>query len=133
MRENESLTFRQVSKQRHIARLAIDIVCSAYDLTPDMILRRSRCQAHVSFARQVAIYLGHVVGQLSIAQLAQEFDRDRSTIAHACHMVEDRRDSPIFEQQMEILENDYQDQLINLYRNWFSESVFHRGQTHAAG
>ena len=114
--------------QRHIAKTAIDLVCDAYEVSPTLVLAAGRSQAHISLARQVAIYIAHVVGQLNLTQLSEEFNRDRSTVSHACHIVEDRRDSILFDKQMSFLEKEYDRQLMELYRNWLSESSYYKSQ-----
>ena len=50
--------------QRHISVAAIDVACDAFHVTPTEILSSQRSQQHISQARQVAMYLAHVVGQL---------------------------------------------------------------------
>jgi chromosomal replication initiation ATPase DnaA len=42
---------------------------------------------------------------MSLARVAIAFDRDRSTVAHACHIIEDRRDDPEFDAWIESLED----------------------------
>ena len=61
-------------------------------------------KASVAFARQLAMYLCHVVGDMSLRDVASEFERDRTTVSHACHAIEDRRECPIFDRQIEHLE-----------------------------
>ncbi len=67
--------------------------------------------AAVAFARQLAMYLCHVVGDMSLSLVAAEFGRDRSTVSHACHAIEDRRECPIFDRQIEHLERDLKRQV----------------------
>ena len=123
---------REKVAQRHIAQKAVDLVCEAYGVNAAMVLASGRSQAHISLARQVAIYLSHVVGQLSMKQLSVEFNRDRTTVSHACHIIEDRRDGPMFDKQLSYLEKEYERQLIELYRNWLSvSSYYHAGITKA--
>lgn len=66
--------------------------------------RASRGQAKVAFARQVAMYLAHVACGLSFTEIGKIFKRDRTTVAHACSLVEDRRDETCFDLVMELLE-----------------------------
>jgi chromosomal replication initiation ATPase DnaA len=72
---------------------------ASYALGPpvDEILDASRGSADAAFARQVAMYLCHIAFEFSLARVAVAFERDRSTVAHACHAVEDRRDEPQFD------------------------------------
>lgn len=65
----------------------------------------TRGRAKVAQARQVAMYLAHVVCGMSLTQVGRIFDRDRTTVAHACGLVEDRRDDPCFDRAIELLEN----------------------------
>ncbi len=114
--------------QRHVAQCAIDLACEAYNITAGQVLRPGRSTAKISRARQVAMYLAHVVGQLSMVQVSEEFSRDRSTVAHGLHMIEDRRDSPMFDQQISFLEGEFERQLMDLYRNWLSVSNYYHAR-----
>jgi hypothetical protein len=57
-----------------------------------------------AFARQIAMYLAHVVFGLSMAEIGRAFGRDRTTVVHACHLIEDRRDEMRFDQLLDHLE-----------------------------
>jgi chromosomal replication initiation ATPase DnaA len=59
----------------------------------------------VAFARQSAMYLAHVVFGLTMTEVGRAFGRDRTTAAHACERVEDRRDDPVFDASLEALEH----------------------------
>ncbi len=63
--------------------------------------RRSRAAA---FARQIAMYLAHVGFGLSMADIGRAFGRDRTTVVHACHLIEDRRDERRFDDLLDHLE-----------------------------
>lgn len=54
--------------------------------------RRSTC--HV---RQIAMYVSHVVLSLSLSDIGAAYGRDRTTVGHACNVVEDRRDDAAFD------------------------------------
>ena len=41
---------------------------------------------------------------MSLARVAQAFGRDRSTVAYACHKIEDMRDDAAFDQRLDDLE-----------------------------
>ena len=86
-----------------IGRMSKEIASEAFGVAQADINGRSRT-AEVSFARQVAMYLAHIVGQLTLMQVAYAFDRDRTTVSHACNNVEDRRDGPMFDMQLNYLE-----------------------------
>jgi chromosomal replication initiation ATPase DnaA len=57
-----------------------------------------------AFARHVAMYLASVGFGMSLGRVARAFGRDRSTVRHACQLMEERRESPGFDQWMEALE-----------------------------
>ena len=64
----------------------------------------TRGRPRVAFARQVAMYLAHVACGLTFTEVGQIFDRDRTTVAHACGLVEDLRDDPCLDRSLELLE-----------------------------
>lgn len=55
---------------------------------------RRRMACHV---RQIAMYVCHVTLRMPMSQIADACARDRTTVSHACHMTEDRRDDPLFD------------------------------------
>jgi hypothetical protein len=50
------------------------------------------------------MYLVHVTGGLSLSEVARLFDRDRTTVAHACARIEDRRDDAAFDRCLDFLQ-----------------------------
>ncbi len=54
--------------------------------------------------RQTAMYLAHVAFGLTYTQIGQLFSRDRTTVAHACGAVEERRDDPVIDRALTTLE-----------------------------
>lgn len=67
----------------------------------------SRRAANVAFARQSAMYLAHVLLGLNFSAIGLFFDRDRTTAAHACKIVEDRRDDPLIDCVLQQLEDTF--------------------------
>lgn len=66
--------------------------------------RPTRGRAPVARARQVAMYLAHVACGMSLTDVGRIFSRDRTTVAHACGVVEDGRDDLVFDRVLELLE-----------------------------
>lgn len=58
--------------------------------------RRPEC--HI---RQIAMYLCRVILSMSYRQIGGAFARDRSTVVHACAVVEDRRDIAAYDAFLE--------------------------------
>jgi chromosomal replication initiation ATPase DnaA len=72
------------------------VVARAFHL-PAADLSAPTRRADVALARQVAIYVAHVGLAETLTAAGRRFGRDRSTAAHACRRVEDRRDDPCFD------------------------------------
>jgi hypothetical protein len=87
-----------------MARLAETAVCAALRRPVGAIRQGRRGARPVAFARQTAMYLAHVVFGLTLSQVGICFGRDRTTVRHACALIEDRRDRPDFEFAMAALE-----------------------------
>lgn len=86
------------------AQLAAAVTSFAMGVEADRIMGDARGSAEVAFARQVAMYLCHVAFELGLARVAAAFARDRSTVSHACHLIEDRREDEAFEHWINALE-----------------------------
>lgn len=97
-REDNYLQFIQVRP------VILEMVSKVFKVSTRDLLAKSRSQAHIAFARQVAMYLTHICCGLNLTQTGKLFDRDRTTVAYACNLVEDRRDEIKFDLTLEILE-----------------------------
>ena len=106
---------RGVSVRAVPDRCAERIVLARYRMVEQLVARvfrvafsdlraPTRCRARVAFARQVTMYLAHVACGLSVNQVARLCGRDRTTTAHACRLVEDRRDDPALDSSLTFLE-----------------------------
>ncbi|HZQ12609.1 MAG TPA: helix-turn-helix domain-containing protein [Pseudolabrys sp.] len=76
----------------------------AFGVAPADVRARTRRGAHVTFARQTAMYLAHVAFGLNYSDVGRLFGRDRTTVAYACRLVEDRRDDPATDRRLDLLE-----------------------------
>ncbi|MEO8421437.1 MAG: helix-turn-helix domain-containing protein [Hyphomicrobium sp.] len=86
-------------------REAIELaVVQVFGIAYKDMRRSTRGRAKVALARQVAMYLAHVGCGLTLTETGRLFDRDRTTVAHACGVIEDRRDDPIFDRSLDLLE-----------------------------
>lgn len=91
-------------RDRACALLAAGVAGYALDVARDEIMSELRGTSAAAFARQVAMYVAHVAFELSLARIADAFGRDRSTVAHACHAIEDRREDETFDDWIGALE-----------------------------
>lgn len=106
---------------KHISIEAMAVAAEALNVPFHDIISNQRSRARVSFARQVAMYLAHVVGQMTLGEISAVFERDRTTVGYACHIIEDRRDAPIFDREIADLETQFRTRLAALFAR---ESAF---------
>jgi chromosomal replication initiation ATPase DnaA len=118
MRDAAQLTYEQgrgrfadmalrghLADERLALRQVIELaVTSVFGVTRDELWFSSRGIARVALARQTAMYIAHTSGGLSLTEVGALFKRDRTTVAHACAVVEDRRDDPNFDLAIELME-----------------------------
>ncbi len=98
------MTDREKRADRARAQLALQTVAYAFGVPAQEIDAPTRGVARAALARHVAIYLTHVAFEMSLSRTASAFGRDRSTAAHACHRIEDRRDDAGFDARLDDLE-----------------------------
>ena len=84
-----------------IATAAVAVAFGLARLNLDTSRRHAR---QATLARQVAMYLAHVGLGIPMADIGRAFRRHRTTVTHACHVVEDRRDDPRFDRLLDSLE-----------------------------
>lgn len=82
----------QTAPQDWFAFTARRLVGAEFRVAESDMAAGTRAKADIAFARQVAMYLAHVCYRLTYDEVAESFGRERSTVAHACGVVEDRRD-----------------------------------------
>ena len=94
----------QQRMDRNNAYLAVRLVGYALEITAEKILQAARGPRNLVHARQAAMYLTHVGLGMSLSRVAAAFERDRSTVAHTCHRIEEMRDESAFDIWLETLE-----------------------------
>lgn len=82
---------------RTICRISAQITNEMLTLASSRVqMRRDRRRA-LCHVRQIAMYVCHVALQIPLTDIGKAFGRDRTTVSHACNVVEDRRDDPAFD------------------------------------
>lgn len=79
-------------------------VADVFAVDVDQIRGESRGQMQVAQARQVAMYLMHCAFGIPLTTIGHVFSRDRTTVRHACKIVEDRRDDQSYDYILHNLE-----------------------------
>jgi chromosomal replication initiation ATPase DnaA len=87
-----------------LARLAEVAVAAVTRLPAQSLRSASRGRQPVALARQMAMYLAHVAFGLSFTRIGICFGRDRTTVRHACALIEDHRDDPALELALTAIE-----------------------------
>jgi hypothetical protein len=83
-------------------RLA-ELVAAERGIKLRALFQPDRGQAGIALARQLAMYLMHVEYGRLYADVGRFFGRDRTTVSHACALIEDMRDDPEFDAMLERL------------------------------
>lgn len=92
--------YSRVRRRDWQAALIIEVVAAARGVTPRHLLGRHKSM-RVVVTRQLAMYLVHTLLGRTYLETARLFDRDRTTVSHACARIEDRReDHSAFEREV---------------------------------
>ncbi|MCC2113858.1 MAG: hypothetical protein KDJ16_17610 [Hyphomicrobiales bacterium] len=92
-------------RNAHASVKAVVIVVAAVLRLPVRdIEAATRSSPRIARGRQLAMYLAHVGTGLSMSAVGRAFGRDRTTVAHACRVVEERREDPCFDAMAGCLE-----------------------------
>jgi chromosomal replication initiation ATPase DnaA len=95
-----------VSETPQPTDIAQALVAHVYGVEVKEMRSAKRSNARAARARQIAMYLSHIVLKLSFTQIGVAFGRNRSTACHALHLVENMRDDPELDRtllQLEVL------------------------------
>ena len=77
LRGEGHLTYRDISLYTAICAT----VSAVFQIEMDSLFAPTRCKADKAFARQVAVYLAHIVGSKSYTEIGIVFGRDRTRSA----------------------------------------------------
>lgn len=72
--------------------LVVELVSTFFEVSVESLQAQTRCAAPICQARQICMYLLHTSLSISYPDIGRLFRRDRTTISHACMVVEDLRD-----------------------------------------
>ncbi len=82
---------------RSVCRISAQITTEMVMLAGHRVQMRRDRRRTLCHVRQIAMYVCHVALQIPLHEIGKAFGRDRTTVGHACHVVEDRRDDPAFD------------------------------------
>jgi hypothetical protein len=87
-----------------ICESMIDVAAALFNVSGKELRKPGRSTLGVSRVRQIAMYVAHVTLQLNMTDIGRGFGRDRTTVVHACHLVEDLRDDEDFDRMVAVTE-----------------------------
>lgn len=109
MQRNSSVKSQLTSRERQLrawklcgalmALLSVFFQVSLHDLRSP---QRGNC--HVARIRQFGMYIAHTMFGLSMSEVAYAFCRERTTVKHACHLIEDMRENEKFDRSVSSFE-----------------------------
>lgn len=82
----------------------IALVSNQKHVPVQLLVSRARGRLAAARARQLAMYLSHVVLGRTLTEIGDAFGRDRTTVSYACALIEDMRDDPAFDAEVTGLE-----------------------------
>jgi chromosomal replication initiation ATPase DnaA len=82
----------------------IALVARQKKLPIRLLTHQRRGRLPVARARQLAMYLSHVVLGRTLMDIGEAFGRDRTTVSYACALIEDMRDDRHFDDEVTALE-----------------------------
>ncbi len=94
-----------IAQRAHYCDVIETVVTGLFGIAPDALRGRTRGDRRTALARQTAMYVAHVGLGLTRAETGRMFARDRSTVAHACRIIEERRDDPMLDLVLMAVEN----------------------------
>lgn len=77
------------------AQLVMAAVALEFGIPDVEVYSRTKGNSRSSFARQIAMYLTHIVYEINLSRVARTFSRDRSTASHACKLSRSRATIPL--------------------------------------
>lgn len=109
MKMGEDKALGTADKECYLSWAELDlvggVVASIFQITKSELFNRRRGRAPVAFARQVAMYLLHIVCGRSFTYVGLKFGRDRTTVSHACQLIEDCREDPNVDWALDLMEH----------------------------
>ena len=90
---------------RRLCDAAAVATAAAFAVPVGELQAATRRSSYVALARQSAMYLSHTAFGVNLSAVGRAFGRDRTTAAHACRLIEDRRDDPAIDAVLASLES----------------------------
>jgi chromosomal replication initiation ATPase DnaA len=86
----------------------VELVAAERGVSPAALLGPDRGKANIAVARQLAMYLMHTHYCRIYSEVGRFFGRDRTTVSHACGLIEEMREDIAFDESVARLEAELQ-------------------------
>lgn len=83
----------------------VRIVSAHRGIPRRLLMSPTRSRSKIAAARQLAMYLCHVLLELNMTEVGRYFGRDRTTVSHACVLIEDAREDVAVDAEIQALED----------------------------
>ena len=83
------------------------MVAVAFEMKSEDLFATHRGDARTSRARQISMYLMNTGLGSTFMDIGKFYNRDRTTVRHACAVIEELRDIPQFDDRMEAFEQTF--------------------------
>jgi len=103
---------RRRSRSRRGCDNVIALVAQKKNLSIRSLTHAGRGRLPIARARQLAMYLSHVVLGHTLMEIGNIFGRDRTTVSYACALIEDMRDNRQFDEEVTALERQIEAALV---------------------
>jgi len=82
----------------------LDVASALFNVSGKELRQPGRSPKSIARVRQIAMYVSHCTLGMTMTDVGTGFGRDRTTVLHACHLIEDLRDDIEFDRIVTIFE-----------------------------
>lgn len=87
-----------------LCQCVLDQAAILFGIPARELRKPGRSRLEVARVRQIAMYVSHIVLGITMRDVGRGFDRDRTTVLHACQVVEDLRENREFDAAVAMME-----------------------------
>lgn len=105
LNNNDNLKSKHRASDRHqhawrLCGALMSLLSVFFQVSLNELRSTGRENNRIARIRQFGMYIAHTMFGLSMAEVAYAFSRERTTVKHACHLIEDMRENEKFDQNV---------------------------------
>ena len=93
------------SSRQLAAQFVNQMIAAAFEISGERLLHNDRGVVRINRPRQISMYLMNTALSLKFTEIAEFYDKDRTTVSHACKVIEELRDDVEFDDRISEFEN----------------------------